>query len=99
MVYNQFLALPNDEARARLLGKEGKKCRDIEAVSGACLVIDGLRVGICAPSKTSLDLALQLVMKSEAHRLAARKVILDRQKPVHALKSDLLLAAYYTIQK
>ena len=78
MVYNQCLSLPKSEARARLLGKEGKKCRDIEAVSGARLAIDGLRVGICAPSETSLDLTLQLVMKSEAHRLAAKKVIPDR---------------------
>ena len=88
MVYEQSLSLPNGEARARLLGKEGKKCRDIEAVTGACLVVEGLKVGIFASSKASLDLAHQLVLKSEEHRLAARKMIPDEQKLTNALKSD-----------
>ena len=96
MSYEYVLWLPNSEARARLCGKRAKKREDIEKVSGARLSIENLRVVIRAPSEESLDLAIKMIKKSEDHRLAALKVIPTMPRPENVLKSDLLLAAYYT---
>ena len=98
MIYERVLFLPGGEARARLYGKGGKKWKDIEAVSGARLSINGLRLCIQAPSEGAVDLAFKMVMKSEQHRLAAKEKVPDLPGPNNALKSDLLMAAFYTVQ-
>ena len=99
MSYEHVLLLPCKAARARLFGKGGRKREDIEKVSGAQLSIEGLSVCIQSSSEESLHLAVQLVLKSEEHRLAALRVAPRVPGPNNALKSDLLLAAYYTYAK
>ena len=96
MAYEHTITLPNEAAKARLLGKGCKKLQDIEAVSGAKLVISRLQVGIRAPSEDSLTLAIQLVLKSEKHRMAAARTAGDVPEPENVLEHDLILAAYYT---
>ena len=98
MAWEQVITLPSKEARARLLGKGGKKLRDIELVSDARLVVSDLKVVIRAPSMESLTLAIQLVHKSEKHRRAAARTDFNVPEPENVLERDLILAAYYTYQ-
>ena len=98
MAYGHTVTLPNEAARARLLGKGGKKLHDIEMVSGAKLVISRLQVNIRAPSQISLALAIQLVYKSEKHRIAAARTNCEVPEPENVLERDLMLASYYTFK-
>ena len=99
MSYEHVLLLPCQAARARLFGKGGKKREDIEKVSGATLSIEGLSVRIQSFNEESLRLAVRLVLKSKEHRLASLRVAQRVPRPKNALKSDLLMAAYYTYSK
>ena len=67
-------------------------------MSGARLSINGLRLRIQAPSEEAVDLAFKMVSKSEQHRLAAMEKVPELLGPSNALKSDLLMAAFYTAQ-
>ena len=91
------LTLPDDKDRSRLLGKENRKIKDIERVSGAFLTISRRNiVEIRADSEEALELAKGLIMKSLKHRRAA-EVRSGQSKEVDSpLIWDLRLAVYYT---
>ena len=80
----------------RLKGKGGKKILDIETVTGAKIHREGLVVYVGAQLEQQAELAIQLICKSESHRLAARIVPGTQSEVDNPLLSDLRLAAYYT---
>ena len=88
--------LPNAESRARLIGKDGAKIRDVEAVSGASLRILKEEVWITGSSKVSTELAEKLVIKSIQHGTAANKVVVEQAEVKDVIMSDLLMAAHFT---
>ena len=88
--------LPNAESRPRLIGKDGAKKRDVEAVSGASLQILKNEVWITGSSKVSTELAEKLVIKSIQHGTAANKVLEKQAEAKNVVMSDLLMAAHYT---
>ena len=91
------ITLPTKEDRSRLLGKENKKIKDIELVSGACLIIGkGNTVQIRAHTNEALKLAEGMVMKSLKHRKAANIGGVQPEEVESPLIWDLRLAAYYT---
>ena len=95
-MFSVSITLPTHEDRSRLLGKENKKIKDIELVSGAYLTI-GKRnnVHIRAHTNEALELAEGMVMKSLKHRKAAN-IEVQAKEVESPLIWDLRLAAYYT---
>ena len=90
-------SLPDKNSKARLIGRDGAKKRDIEFVSGASLVIRNTEVEILAPDEEKMVLAKKLIHKCIQHGLAANRVV-DRQQPVvDCVKKDLVMAAHYTL--
>ena len=57
MISTLTVILPNEEAKARLKGKCGKKVRDIELVTGAKILIEKLVVVIRAQSEQQAVMA------------------------------------------
>ena len=96
MVITCTYTLPNEEAKARLMGKGGKKKVDIEMVTGANIHVEGRVVYVSAQLERQAELAIQLICKSESHRLAASIVPGTQTRVDNPLLSDLKLAAYYT---
>ena len=96
MIIERLLSLQNEEAKARVIGKGGKKRRDIEMTSGTRIRIKGLTVYISALSEEQVELAVQLIKKSEQHRLVAELPTGAQIEVVNTLEGDLRLAAYFT---
>ena len=96
MVSTFTVILPNEEAKARLKGKGGKKVRDIELVTGAKILIEKLVVVIRAQSEQQAVMAKRLILKSESHRLAASAATWKQSEVDRPILNDLRMAAYYT---
>ena len=97
IMYSLKLILPDDRDRARLLGKENRKLKDIEHVSGASLTIEQkYTVHIRADTKEALTLAEGMVRKSLKHRRAAEIGTVHEKEVENAVLWDLLLAVHYT---
>ena len=96
MIIERSVSLQNEEAQARIIGKGGKKRRDIEMVSGTRIRVKGLTVYISAQFEEQIVVAVQLINKSEQHRLAAELPAGAQTEVADSLEGDLKLAAYYT---
>ena len=90
------LCLPDERSRARVIGKEGLKNRDLEQASGARLEVGKMEVCIWAPNEESVELAQNLVLKCTAHGQAANRPVAKKSDLDNPVKSDLKVAAYYT---
>ena len=88
--------LPDQNSRARLIGLGGAKRRDIENVSGACLVIHETEIEISAPNEESICVAKKLILKCIQHGQAANKVVEGQRLVKNAVWNDLVMAAHYT---
>ena len=88
--------LPSAEARARLIGKDRAKVKDVEKISGACLQISNKEVCISGPSKVAIELARRLVCKCIQHGISANKAVEKQAEVKDVIRSDLYMAAYYT---
>ena len=95
-MYSRKVTLPDDKDRIRLLGKENRKLKDIEHVSGASLTIEGYIVHIMADTKDALTLAEGMVQKSVKHRRAAVTRPGHGREVENAVLWDLKLAVHYT---
>ena len=96
MISTLTVILPNEEAKARLKGKGGRKVRDIELVTGAKILIEKLVVVIRAQSEQQAVMAKQLILKSESHRLAANAATGKQSEVDRHILYDLRMAAFYT---
>ena len=92
--------LPSRDAMARVIGKDRVKIRDIEKVSGSSLeiVTTNMEVIITGPTEEAVVLARRLILKCIRHGLAANKSLGSRAVVKDAIKSDLIMAAYYTLR-
>ena len=91
------VSLPDQNSKARLIGRGEAKKRDIEFVSGASLVIRETEVEILAPDEEKVVLARKLIRKCIQHGQAANRGV-DRLLPVvDCVKKDLVMAAHYTL--
>ena len=89
--------LPSELHKARVIGKNCRKLKDIESVSGAKLAVEGLKVKIIAEKKESLDMAVRMVDKSNKHLEASFKVP-KPQQPQDTLLCEFKTAAYWTLK-
>ena len=90
------LDLPNERSKARVIGKACSKIRDLEQASGARLEVRRMEVWIWAHSEESAQLARSLVLKCIEHGQAANKFLGKQPDLANPVKSDLIMAAYYT---
>ena len=88
--------LPSAEARARLIGKDGAKVKDVEKISGTCLQISGKVVWISGPDKVAIELARRLIGKCIQHGVAANEAVEKQAEVQDVIRRDLFMAAHYT---
>ena len=97
-MFRKTIALPLDSmSRGRLIGKDGRKIKDIKEVSSAEVVISGNDVYISAEKEDAVKLAEMLVIKALKHLDASNA----KQKivtPKNVVKADISVAVYFTYE-
>ena len=95
-MYKKTIALPVDSlSRGRIIGKDGRKIKDIYEVSSAKVIVSGNEVHISAANEDSVKLAESLVNKAIKH-LEAASVQQRIVTPKNVVKADISMAVYYT---
>ena len=82
MIIERLVSLQNEEAQARIIGKGGKKRRDIEMVSGTRIRVKGLTVYISAQFEEQIVLAVQLINQSNIGWLLSYLLELRLKLPI-----------------
>ena len=97
-MFEKVMSLPLDSfIRGRLIGKDGKKIKDIKEVSSAEVHISGNEVYISAAKEDSVKLAERLVTKAIKH-LEASNSKHKIATPKNVVKMDISMAVYFTYE-
>ena len=90
------IKLPSETSKSRVIGKAGAKIQEIGRIAEACVEVQDLEVLIWAPSEEGAELAKRLVLKCIEHGQAANRAVAKESDVSNAVKSDLMMAAYFT---